>query len=105
MFKVPPVIVRQQQTLSCLRHFASAALDKAIGSRVRDQARAYERVRPPKNEQLNKARDLLFQHDFSKEFQSYFPISDAQVQIAILRALCGIGEILHEMRADIRVYK
>ena len=61
MRNAPPVIVRWQQPLSRLWRFGAAALDKAIGSR------AYVSVRPPKNEQLNPARDTLFRFDTSSE--------------------------------------
>lgn len=77
---------RWQHLLSPLRGFAAAALGKRIGSSVR----------PPKNEQLNLARDLLFRYD-SKDPEVW----KDDFEIAILRALCGIGEILEELRAPV----
>ena len=57
------------------------------------------KVRPPINEQLNKARGLLFQLDSGEE------IWKDDIEIAVLRALCGIGEMLHELLPDIEVSK
>ncbi len=93
MRNAPPVIVRWQQPLSRLWRFGAAALDKAIGSRT------YVGVRPPKNEQLNLARDTLFRFDTSSEP----PVTVDEIQMSILRALCGIGEILEELRPAINI--
>ena len=55
------------------------------------------KVRPPTNEQLGKARDLLFQLDSGGE------IWKEDIEVAILRALCGIGEMVHQLRPDITI--
>ena len=56
------------------------------------------KVRPPKNEQLNLARDLIWRKD-----QGYDVWKD-DIEWAILRALCGIGEMVQELREDQECY-
>lgn len=91
--------------LSRLSALWPAALDKAIGwcahVRLRVGARSDARVRvyaPPKNYHLNMAVHYLQELERGER-----DISASEIQFAMLRALCGIGEMLHELRPDITI--